>query len=1808
MVKRLLSLALVLLMLASMMPTAFAEEAPSWYGDGSATEFTISTVAQLKEFAALVNGGNAFSKKTVKLGANLDLNNEEWTPIGKSDAAFSGTFDGQGYTISNLKVAAGVTNKTEDTYKGLFGYTTGGEIKNFTLNNANVTGGIGVGAVSGCPYTSKYTDIKVTGDIKVKGLAYVGGALGRNAYANVTNVDVLANSGSYVIADSILGTAAYRSYVGGLIGYMAEGNITVKNCDVKIDVEGAVGDIGGILGILHYGNTLTDCTFEGAVENTNNYMNEYGALVGVVMNATSPNTISNCTATVTAATYAGSDTLATIPLYGPFYYKDNDGMLTDTNNTIIRGVEQSAAAKIGTNEYATLAEAFKAVQTGETITVFGTHAYPDVSIAGKSVIIKGEGNAVIEMPADKKIGSTTNSCITFETVTLVFPDVHCYYGFTHAESVTYKSCVLNGSQTLYSEGEGVAFIDCTFNNKKDYCVWTYGVDTSFDNCTFNTGGKAILVYNEGEMHATVELDSCTFNSDKSLATDKAAVEVGSSPYSAATTYKIILTDCKTDGNFFANNSDSQLWGNKNSMDADHLTVIRRTNVSNHESTAAAVTAAAKEATAASPVEITLKEAEGTTSEITELINTVADNGNEYITVNIPVAIGSVKFDAAAVAAIDTAAKEAKIELSIEDTTATSLEGKIPTYEITLKADGVSIGDEAFKTGEATVTLPIPEGIETPVVYYVADDGTKTNMNAVADATSVTFTTSHFSTYTIEEAPQGTVVAKIGNAEYYTLQAAIDDAASGQTVTLVADITIDAVDSVKESHAWIKSDDNVVIDLNTHTVTGAFFIDGTAKLMNGTILNTSDVSGMESTGNLTLENMTVTSNRHAVRISGGTATIVSGTYTTNATSGTKHAINISDANVTIKNGTFTGYGTSTTNGNAAVAVRGESTLTIQGGEFSNDGGSHTIAAWGGVLNISGGYFHKSATDTLNMGGGDNGTSETGITGGYFEDKPDTALLQTDKAAMQIADGEYAGWYEIGTAVAKIGSEPYATIQAAVDAVKENETIVVLADNIELPIVKKNNVTIVTDVDTKVTNTINQSLDFGGKNGLVLDGFVFTQPVRYEAADMKFLNCSFTGAGKLNACWANGTWIIDGCTFEEVNGWGMHFDGGNSGTVSITNTTIAGYNPLSDLVTVNFDECTFTKGTNAADAQIVAYGNVTITNSEFDASLAGITDYFDTAKSTAVIEVNSSSYTSGNIFDIVNDDYPGLFVVDAQKADGLYTAGTFNKAPTADKLADGFVSQENENGTFGIVSKDPTVWDGVTYDTSWYNKDGKEFTLTTAAQVAGLIDLVGGKYDKDKGNNGSGKIGFNGVTINLGADIDLAGYEWTPIGTRTFDYATVKDGDIKAFSGIFEGNGHTISNLKITDANVALLETGGKRQVGFIASLGANGAIKNVTFVNPVINIEQDHYGEKQKDIQLGVAIGSSAQATAVIDNVDVSGLSWKADASSGGGVAGIAYSFSNCNVTGTVTVVDNSLLSDEAPMKRTFGGVTGQVRGKADTEQEFKNNSFVGTITEDSDTKYAGYLIGSTAIETKNSTIAITGCTSEGSTGLNSDIGRELSASITRDASYVYGDVTGLANTAESGETIKLGGRATDIITIDEAAAAVLMEKGIEIDKNGFEPEIAEGYELNANEDGTFGVAAKEEEPETETIGSRTGNVRYLDADTNEYNLWMFAGIDSLDYKEVGFIISTSDGRTKKLSTTTVYKSIKAKLDGAETTIAASDFSNGDYTSTRIFAKWLTFSDLEYVKNTSITYKPYAITLDGTEIYGTETTHIPIEKQ
>ena len=136
----------------------------------------------------------------------------EWTPIGTESQPYTGTFDGNGKTITELKITG------SNDYAGLFGRIgSGGTVKDVTLTKASVTGGNIVGGVvgslqNGCSLMACYSTGNVTATLTT---GYAGGVVGQNSQGTVT--------GCYHATGTVKGTAGY---VGGIVGRNTLGTFT----------------------------------------------------------------------------------------------------------------------------------------------------------------------------------------------------------------------------------------------------------------------------------------------------------------------------------------------------------------------------------------------------------------------------------------------------------------------------------------------------------------------------------------------------------------------------------------------------------------------------------------------------------------------------------------------------------------------------------------------------------------------------------------------------------------------------------------------------------------------------------------------------------------------------------------------------------------------------------------------------------------------------------------------------------------------------------------------------------------------------------------------------------------------------------------------------------------------------------------------------------------------------------------------------------------------------------------------------------------------------------------------------------------------------------------------------------------------------------------------------------------------------------------------------------------------------------------------------------------------------------------------
>ena len=248
--KKLFAIICVFSMLFSL--SAFAE----------AEESTIIEISSAKELAAVAENPAA----DYVLTADIDLAGAEWTPIGSyapsgeseeeqeipsPDYAFTGTFDGNGHTISNLTISG-----QDGMAVGLFGCISEADIGNFTLENASVEGTVMVADVVGYSYCSNVHDITLmngsvtayAGELSDEGM--YGGVVGAGMGSTITGCSAEADI-------TIPGGTANAGIVGGgleltsLVNCSATGTITAgDNCY----------GIGGVSGCGFGAEEFTNCS------------------------------------------------------------------------------------------------------------------------------------------------------------------------------------------------------------------------------------------------------------------------------------------------------------------------------------------------------------------------------------------------------------------------------------------------------------------------------------------------------------------------------------------------------------------------------------------------------------------------------------------------------------------------------------------------------------------------------------------------------------------------------------------------------------------------------------------------------------------------------------------------------------------------------------------------------------------------------------------------------------------------------------------------------------------------------------------------------------------------------------------------------------------------------------------------------------------------------------------------------------------------------------------------------------------------------------------------------------------------------------------------------------------------------------------------------------------------------------------------------------------------------------------------------------------------------------------------------------
>ena len=397
--------------------------------------------------------------KNIKLTANLDFGGFEVKGI-----AAPAVFDGQGYIMSNMVLLPGGSDYSNGLFQGdaTFGDVT---VKNVTFENI----------------TAECSDPE-------------------------------------------------HGYVGVVFGDLQDGNLTLENVHVKDADLCGVQSVGGLVGFVASGKTVSinNCSVEGGYIHNYPVADESGYVAGLVGRpvGTVHVTASEVKDTQIRGYYAsrrGETTIAAV-VGGQ---ETVDGV-TVTNVTVKKTQIDAVASNTG-ELIAALAE-----NKENIVLKAGEYELGGATFGASKVNIVGDDREKSVVKVSKSIYADGKT-INLKNLTYSVPEGLTYdefnFAFIHrAAGFNMEGCVIADGRLRINVSKSVIdncqFNVSTSNGFDGYALFYYGNNNSevtVKNCTFNTAGKAIVVYSEGPCKYNLDVNDCVFTSDAS--TDKAAIQM-----------------------------------------------------------------------------------------------------------------------------------------------------------------------------------------------------------------------------------------------------------------------------------------------------------------------------------------------------------------------------------------------------------------------------------------------------------------------------------------------------------------------------------------------------------------------------------------------------------------------------------------------------------------------------------------------------------------------------------------------------------------------------------------------------------------------------------------------------------------------------------------------------------------------------------------------------------------------------------------------------------------------------------------------------------------------------------------------------------------------------------------------------------------------------------------------------------------------------------------------------------------------------------------------------------------------------------
>ncbi len=551
------------------------------------------------------------------------------------------------------------------------------------------------------------------------------------------------------------------------------------------------------------------------------------------------------------------------------------------------------------------------------------------------------------------------------------------------------------------------------------------------------------------------------------------------------------------------------------------------------------------------------------------------------------------------------------------------------------------------------------------------------------------------------------LAKVGDTSYYTMDEAFKaQTASGKDIVLLRDYTTGSAfpsGSINRTvdladHTWTctgKDANSAAFEINYPDVTltvkngkvvssqlvglipsamgGTIKYDNSGLVFEDVVMETSARSGIETNGNNTNDTVTLRNSTLNVPNGFGIYFPSSGTLTID-----NSVINAKTMGVQVCSGSLNISGAGT-----AITVTGDGIAKTENDGAIEDGAAISIvnrAGYKGLSNIEvkDGKFKANGTNAAvkaykwedqTASAFDNSKNVVAISGGTFSSEVAKSLCADGYIPTQNADGTYS--VKVGKYVAEIGSQGYESLQAAIDAAQDGQTVTLLADAAEDVVISKS---ITLDLGGKTLTNTNvgkatisvQSGTVTVKNGNVVGGNDYYNIEAKKDANLTLTDVTATAGN-------TGSSMID-----------------NWGTLTITSGTYTGglnvvKSEEGSKLTITGGTFTLDYATNGYTGVIFAYGDTTISGGEFIQNLTTTGRWnHPTVILTGVVEGYTAitRVTGGHFVNKMSGESIFRGVGKATSDNFKVSGGTFNKSISDAYCADGFIPTKNTDGTYGV----------------------------------------------------------------------------------------------------------------------------------------------------------------------------------------------------------------------------------------------------------------------------------------------------------------------------------------------------------------------------------------------------------------------------------------------------------------------------------------------------------------------------------------------